>query len=198
MIAKYIRVSSIDQNTARQELSSKEAKQYTDKCSGSIPFAERPQASKLIKDIEQGKVTEVIVHSIDRLGRNQIDILQTIEYFKNTRTQLTVESLGISLFTSTMKESAAFGLITSIMATLAQMEREQIRERQLEGISVAKAKGTYKGRTIGTAETSSQLLSKHNDIVKCLQASMSVRETATITKKSKSTVQKISQLLRAI
>ena len=197
MIAKYIRVSTTDQNTGRQETTSTDVKQYVDKISGAVKFAERPQASKLIKDIEQGKIDEVIIHNIDRIGRNQLDILTTIEYLKAKRIQLTVESLGLQMFTPTMKVSAAFSLITSIMATMAEMEREQIRERQLEEIEIAKAKGVYKGRTIGTTETTEQLLNKHNDIVKCLTSKMSIRETSAITKKSKSTVQKISQLLRA-
>lgn len=82
MIAKYIRVSTTDQNTGRQETTSTDVKQYVDKISGAVKFAERPQASKLIKDIEQGKIDEVIIHNIDRIGRNQLDILTTIEYLK--------------------------------------------------------------------------------------------------------------------
>ena len=75
MIANYIRVSTLEQNTARQETN---GLTYTDKCSGSIPFAERKEAKKLLKN---EAITEVHVHSIDRLGRNTLDIMQTIQNF---------------------------------------------------------------------------------------------------------------------
>jgi len=72
----YIRVSALDQNVARQETA---LKSYIDKCSGAIAFANRPEAMKLLRDIDT--ITEVQVHSIDRLGRNTLDIMQTIQFF---------------------------------------------------------------------------------------------------------------------
>lgn len=196
MKAKYIRVSSQDQNTSRQENTSKEVKLFIDKISGSVPFINRPQGAKLIKEIEQGKVTEVSVHSLDRLGRNQIDILQTIELFKVHKCQLEIESLGLKLFTPTMKESSAFGLITSVMSSMAQMEREQILERQREGIEIAKAQGKYLGRKVGSSDNESKTLEKHQDIARCYQSKMSVRDIAKVTKKSTATVQKVIKILK--
>jgi len=70
MIVKYIRISTTEQNTDRQEKF--DGKVYIDKISGSTPFAERPQAKKLLSNKE---ITEVHVHSIDRLGRNTLDIM---------------------------------------------------------------------------------------------------------------------------
>jgi DNA invertase Pin-like site-specific DNA recombinase len=77
MIANYIRVSTTEQNTNRQENTITGATTFTDKISGSVPFAERKEGSKLMNPA--GDVSELHVHSIDRLGRNTIDILTTIK-----------------------------------------------------------------------------------------------------------------------
>ncbi len=198
MKAKYIRVSTTDQNTARQENTSNEVKIFIDKISGTVPFSQRPQGAKLLKEIEQGKVTEVTVHSLDRLGRNQLDILLTIETFKAHKCQLTIENLGISLLTPTKKESSAFNLIISVMSSMAEMEREQMIERQTEGIAIAKAQGKYKGRKIGSLEDYKKIIKKHQDIVKCYNAKMSVRDIANVTDKSTSTVQKVIKILKGL
>lgn len=193
MKAKYIRVSTTEQNTARQE--NKEVKMFIDKCSGAIPFNERPQASKLIKDIEKGNINFVEVHSIDRLGRNQMDVLNTIEWFKANKVNLKIDNLGIELFTIDAKINPAFQIITSVMATLSEMEREQIKERQKEGIAIAKAKGTYTGRKVGSVESKEETLFKHKDIVKYLNQKMSVREIAKLTSKSTATIQKVKKIM---
>ena len=73
MKAKYIRVSTKEQNTDRQ--TDFDGLTHIDLCSGSIPFKDRPEAKKLLSNKE---ITEVHVHSIDRLGRNTLDIMQTI------------------------------------------------------------------------------------------------------------------------
>ena len=84
---KYIRVSTEDQNTSRQEVNSKEfSKIYIDKTSGSIKFTERKEASKLLVDIEKGLVTEIHISSICRLGRSIIDILTMVEFFNQKET----------------------------------------------------------------------------------------------------------------
>tara|TARA_B110001450_G_C17649554_1_gene492673 strand:- start:1412 stop:1753 length:342 start_codon:yes stop_codon:yes gene_type:complete len=71
-----IRVSTKEQNTDRQN--NFKGQTYIDECSGSIAFIDRPEAKKLLSNKD---ITEVHVHSIDRLERNTLDIMQTIQYF---------------------------------------------------------------------------------------------------------------------
>jgi DNA invertase Pin-like site-specific DNA recombinase len=85
----YGRISTIGQNADIQK--NDDYKCYIDICSGSVPFKERKQAKKLIKLIEQGEVGVIRVKSIDRLGRNLVDIINTIEYFKSNDVQLYAE-----------------------------------------------------------------------------------------------------------
>lgn len=193
-VAKYIRVSTIEQNTERQE--DQNVKMYIDKISGSIPFAERPAGKKLIKDIESGNVDYLEVHSIDRLGRNLRDILKTIDFLKENNCNLKINNLGLEMLDSNNKTSLTFSLISSIFGTIAEMEREQIKERQKEGIAIAKVKGTYKGRAVGSVDSIDKLVSKHNDVVKCYKKKMSIRETALVTKKSPTTIAKVYKVLK--
>ena len=89
-IVKYARVSTTDQNPERQGNCD-----FLDKISGSVPFNERPEAKKLLQWVAVGRVKEVRVHSIDRLGRNTLDILQTIKYFTSMVVNVVSEKEGL-------------------------------------------------------------------------------------------------------
>ena len=102
MKVSYIRVSSIGQNPIRQ---TNDLKQFLDVCSGSIAFSKREGGSKLIKSIERGEVTEIHVHSIDRLGRNLSDILNTLTYFESKGVQLISTKESLTLLDSNGKIS---------------------------------------------------------------------------------------------
>jgi multidrug efflux pump subunit AcrB len=90
MRVKYIRVSTIEQNTDRQE--DFKGLTYKDKCSGSIAFKDRKEASKLLANND---VTEILVHSIDRLGRNTIDIMNTIQDFTDRGINVVSQKEGL-------------------------------------------------------------------------------------------------------
>lgn len=144
---RYIRVSTTGQNTARQEAKHHSDEQvFIDRISGAIPFKERPAAQELLKAIEELKMAQVSVSSIDRLGRDTIDILNTIKAFTDAGVNLHVDNLGLDSLTKDGKPNHVFSLITSVMANISEMERATLRERQEEGIKAAQARGTYKGR----------------------------------------------------
>lgn len=136
----YIRVSSESQNTQRQELALKEIgidKIFIEKVSGKD--TNRPQLQKMLEYIREDDV--LYVESISRLGRNLKDLLNIVEVLNN-------KSVGlISLKESHIDTTSPQGkLIFNIFATLAEFEREQNKQRQMEGIAIAKAEGKYKGR----------------------------------------------------
>lgn len=197
MKARYIRVSTGKQNTARQEQKiSTEEIVYIDIISGAKNFNERPEGRRLIKDIIEGKITSVVVSSIDRLGRNLVDILKTIDFLNLNRVNLKVDNLGIDSILNG-KENTAFKLIISVMGSVAEMEREAILERQKEGIMIAKLNGAYKGRLKGTKETNQEFLDKYKDVIKNLKKGNSIRDTAKICGISTGTVQKVNKQLNS-
>jgi DNA invertase Pin-like site-specific DNA recombinase len=192
--AKYIRVSTTEQNTLRQENTTH--KTYIDKCSGSIPFKERPNAIKLLNDISNKKIDTLIVHSIDRLGRNAFDIQTTLNTLSNLNINVYVENIGLYSMIEN-KPNSIFKMITDVLSNVAEMERTSLLERQKEGILIAKAKGTYKGRQLDTTETTQQFLSKYNqshlELIK--DENYSIRKLASITNLSNNTVIKIRKII---
>lgn len=197
MKARYNRIS-----TASQKLERQLAKQhpdetlYNDVVSGSVSFSEREQGSRLVNDIKSGEVRYIAVSSIDRLGRNLHDIINTLELLKEHEVVLRVDNLGIESMVNG-KKNPTFDLIISVMANVAVMERETLLERQREGIAIAKAKGVYKGRVRGSSESTDQFLSKYKGVVRLLNENISLRKTAKLSDVSLGTVQKVKKLMVA-
>ncbi|GAA5441664.1 recombinase family protein [Deinococcus caeni] len=135
----YIRISSTDQNTARQLDGIEVDKTFTDKISGKN--TDRPQLNALLDYVREGDT--VLVHSMDRLARNLDDLRQLVQSLtaKGVNVQFTKENL-----TFTGEDSPMATLLLSVMGAFAEFERAIIRERQREGIEAAKKKGVYKGR----------------------------------------------------
>ena len=191
MKAKYIRVSTIGQNTDRQEGVNFNGLTYIDKCSGSIAFKDRTEAKKLLAN---ENIKEVYVHSIDRLGRNTLDIMQTIQDFTSNGINVISEKEGLQTLING-KENPIAKLMIGILGTLAEFELSRIKERQMEGIANAKAKGNYLGRTKGSAEDITTFISKKSTqaILKYLKQNESIRRTAKLSGASVGKVQKVKQ-----
>lgn len=135
----YVRVSSEGQNTERQLDGIELDKVFTDRCSGKD--TSRPQLQLMLDYIREGDT--LYVHSMDRLARNTVDLLQMVERLTNDGVTIifTKQALTFSGETSPMNE-----FMLTMLGAMAQFERALIRERQAEGIAIAKAKGVYKGR----------------------------------------------------
>ena len=146
MKAVYIRISTPDQKIERQLKSDESIIPYIDICSGVIPFEDRPEAKKLMLN---KKITSIEVKEVSRLGRNLRDILQTIDYFTSKNVDIYIENQGLHTLVNG-KINPTAQMIIAILGTISQMERDLLRERTKEGIAIAKAKGSYKGRKRNT------------------------------------------------
>jgi DNA invertase Pin-like site-specific DNA recombinase len=135
----YIRVSTVDQNTERQLEGVELDRTFTDKASGKD--TERPQLEAALKYVREGDT--LVVHSMDRLARNLDDLRRLVRQMtdKGVKVQFVKEGL-----TFTGENNPLSILMLSIIGAVAEFERALIRERQREGIALAKAKGVYKGR----------------------------------------------------
>lgn len=143
MVRYYVRVSTMEQKIDRQLLAySKADFQYIDKMSGKSK--ERPELQRLLDDLQEGDV--VVVKSLDRLSRSTKDMLELVETIKAKKSTLRILDMEID----TSKAQGEFFL--TILAAIAQLERQTIRERTLEGVAIAKAAGKYKGRKKGSIE----------------------------------------------
>ena len=135
----YIRVSSLDQNTERQLDGLKLDKVFTDKASGKD--TKRPQLKAALEYLRDGD--KLIVHSLDRLARNLVDLKNIVSEL--TARDVTIEFVKERLVFSN-EDNAMSNLLLSVMGAFAEFERSLIRERQREGIELAKKAGVYKGR----------------------------------------------------
>lgn len=135
----YVRVSSFEQNPERQLEQVEVSKLFTDKASGRD--TQRPQLEAMLDFVREGDT--VVVHSMDRLARNLDDLRQLVQ--KLTRRGVRIEFIKENL-TFTGEDSPMANLMLSVMGAFAEFERALIRERQREGIALAKQRGAYRGR----------------------------------------------------
>jgi DNA invertase Pin-like site-specific DNA recombinase len=135
----YIRVSTVGQNTDRQLDGIDLDKKFTDKVSGKD--TNRPQLQAALEYLRDGDV--LCVHSMDRLARNLDDLRKIV--LGLTARGVVVEFLKEHL-TFTSDGDAMAQLLLSVMGAFAEFERALIKERQREGIELAKKRGVYKGR----------------------------------------------------
>lgn len=148
MIVKYLRVSTGKQSIDRQEmqldkLGIKFDKEYIDKITGKTK--ERPQLNKMLVEAKEGDT--VYCESISRLGRSLKDLIDIIEQLVNKNVRVIVVKEGIDTNSSTYK------LLLAVFGGVAEMERETIQERVIQGVEKCKANGETKtGRWFGREE----------------------------------------------
>lgn len=135
----YIRVSTEEQNTARQEVLLRELgvdEVFIDKASGKN--ADRPELTRMMNYVRRGDT--VIVESISRFARNTRDLLDLVERLTEKQVEFVSRKEAIDTTTPTGK------FMLTVFGAVAELEREYILQRQREGIAIAKDNGVYKGR----------------------------------------------------
>lgn len=148
----YVRVSTAEQNEGRQlakmeEQGIERARVFVDKASGKS--LDRPAWNALAKCVKPGD--SIVIDSLDRLGRNYDEV--TAEWRRLTREEgVDVRALDLDFMDSrAFRQMGEVGklledMVLNLLAWVAQTEREKIRQRQAEGIALAKAAGKYTGR----------------------------------------------------
>jgi DNA invertase Pin-like site-specific DNA recombinase len=135
----YIRISTADQNTARQEALMEELgvdQVFIDRVSGKN--TDRPELKRMMAFVRQGDM--VIVESISRFARNTRDLLELVEQLTTKEVEFVSKKEAIDTTTPSGK------FMLTIFGAVAELEREYILQRQREGIAIAKKRGVYKGR----------------------------------------------------
>lgn len=154
----YGRVSTAEQTTENQRKELEDMGQellpqrwFSDTISGKVPAKERPQFSKLLERMEQGDL--LLVSKLDRLGRDMIDVLQTLKTLEERSIRVKVKALGDVDLTS-----AAGKVTVRVLAAVAEMERDLLVERTQAGLARAKAEGKQLGRPSKTSEQDRQTI----------------------------------------
>ena len=150
MIVGYARVSSLDQNLERQLENLKTfgvEKIFTEKQSGKS-VENRPILQEALNFVRIGD--RFVVESIDRLGRNYDEVINTVNYLKDKEIQLMITSLPMmnEVIGNPLLDKFMKSLIIQILAMVSEQERNESKRRQEQGIKIAKEKGVYKGRPL--------------------------------------------------
>ena len=185
----YSRVSTEEQNEERQLQDLKNFDYiFTDKCSGSIEFFKEL--------VSGGKLTHLEIHSIDRLGRNTIDVLNIWQELTSLGIKVVCRNPNLTNFKSDGSQDEVSEMIISILSTMAKFERNMILQRQREGIEVAKKKGLYRGRKVGTIETRKKFIKKDRNqkILQYLNRGYRYNEISKIIGCSYSTINKVKSI----
>jgi DNA invertase Pin-like site-specific DNA recombinase len=180
MRIKYNRTSTLLQDGKRFELD-KDLYDLTlfDKgVSGSVPFSERKNGKKIIDLVLEGKVNEIVVEEISRVGRHTHDCLNTLKFFEDNNVNVVIRGMGNLQSMINGEKNPIWNLITSVMSSLYEMERDNIKERTMNGREVYKLKGGVLGRKYGSVEDRNTFLQKEKtqQIMKLLKMGKSVRD----------------------
>ncbi len=160
----YIRVSTAEQNTLRQEVLMETLKVdevFIDKISGKN--ADRPELRRMLEFVRKGDT--LIVESISRFARNTKDLLELIELLSNK------EVIFVSMKENIDTNTPAGRFMLTIFGAIAELEREYILQRQREGIEIAKSQGRYTGRKpIDPPNLSSVMAKYHSGAITATKA----------------------------
>ena len=202
MKVKYNRTSTIQQEGKRFDLDKNEydLTLFDKGVSGKIPFSERIEGNKLTQLVNEGKVSEVVVEELSRLGRNTIDTLTTLKFFEDNGVNVIVKIMGNLQSMVNGKKNPIWNLITSVMSSLYELERENILERTEMGRKMYVMNGGKLGRKVGTTENRSDFLKKEKTqkIVSLLEKGKSVRDISGRLGVSTKTVVKVRKYVESV
>jgi DNA invertase Pin-like site-specific DNA recombinase len=180
MRVKYNRTSTINQEGERFKLDKDnyDLVLFDRGVSGKVPFNEREKGIQLTELIIKGKVTELVVEDLSRLGRNTIDVLSTLHWLEEKGVNVVVRGMGNLQSQVNGKKNPIWNLITSVMSSLYELEREQILERTEMGRKMYVINGGKLGRKTGSNENIQTFLSKpkSKQITSLLEKGKSVRD----------------------
>ena len=163
--------------------------------SGNAKDADRHDLGRLRVLAAERKIQKVMVHEVSRLARRNSTAHHFLEEMESLKVSLYWHAQGIETLLSNGKRNPAASIMFSLLAEMARSERETLVERINSGLAKARREGKKLGRPEGTRLSPKQLLANHKDVVKHLRAGQSIRNTAKITGKGASTVQRVKSAI---
>lgn len=197
MKVKYNRVSTIGQTGGRFSVDNEKYDLVLlDKVSGTVPFMEREKGKDIVELVEEGKITDLVVEELSRLGRHVGDVHSTLQWLDSKGVNVTVRNMGNLQSRPNGEKNKFFDFVTSMLNSLYSMELENIKERTMAGRMAYIQAGGKLGRPSGSTESERQFLNKKKsiEILKYLKKKRTIREISSITKASNKTIIKTRRL----
>jgi DNA invertase Pin-like site-specific DNA recombinase len=203
-VVAYIRVSSKTQDYTRQKTNLQNiadergwnlVRVFSEKVSGTIKTDDRKEFKSMITYLKEKSISLCMVSEISRVGRRVLDVLNSIDLLHQNGISLYVQQFNMSSLENG-KENPMVKMLIQMLAMGSEMENNMRKERQLQGIQLAKMKGKYQGRVSGSTASKEKLMVKYKDVVDLVKSSdLSLRRIASITKRSINTVAKVRDLV---
>ncbi len=199
MKVKYNRTSTLNQTGERYKLDEDryDLTLFDKGVSGKVPFKEREKGRVLVELIEKGEVETIVVEELSRLGRNTVDVLTTLQWLEEMGVNVVVRGMGNLQSHVDGKKNSIWNLITSVMSSLYELEREQIKERTEMGRKMYVINGGKLGRRTGSNENIQSFLQKPKvkQIQSLMEKGKSVRDICGRLEVSPTTVVKVKKSL---
>lgn len=205
-VAILVRVSTSKQETDRQvsdllAYADRKGFQVVEICketiSGRADESERAGLQRIEELAAAGRVKKVLVHEVSRLARRNSIVHRFVESLEEKGVSLYWHAQGIETLLESGKRNPAASIMLALLAEMARNEVETLATRIRSGLDEARRKGRKLGRPQGSGLAHEEFMAKHRDIVRQLKAGQSVRNTAKITGKGGSTVQRVKAFLAA-
>lgn len=199
MVIKYNRTSTINQKGERFKLDKDEYDLTINDfgVSGKIPFNRRDGGTKLIELVKEGKVSKIIFEDLSRCGRTLKDSINTLDYFFENGVVIKVRNIGIESHTPNGEKNPMWNIVTSILSSVYEMERERILEITEMGRKQYVLNGGKLGRKVGSEESEMVFLRKPQtkSIMKFLKMGKTNRDIISRLNCSPKTITKIRKLV---
>jgi DNA invertase Pin-like site-specific DNA recombinase len=170
-------------------------KVFEEKISGITKNEERPILMDMITFIQKNNIDKVLCWELSRIGRNTVQVLQTIELLNQKKISLFIKNYNLETLDDNKEVLPLSQFMIQILSSVNQMERLQIRQRIKSGYDNYRKCGGTVGRKKGFKKSNDDLLKQHSDVIKYLKQGQSVRNTMKLTDKSSGTIQKVKRLL---
>ena len=168
---------------------------FAEKISGAKKNQDRQELMKMIDYVNSNQIEKVLVTELSRLGRDTLQVLQTIEVLNQNKISLYIQNYNIETLTPEKEINPMSQFLITILAEVARMERKTIRERVVSGYDNYRNGGGRVGRKVGYTKSDEVMKNQYIEEMKLLKKGYSLRNVYKITGTSLNTLQKIKKLI---
>ena len=168
---------------------------FAEKVSGATKNFDRPELMKMVEFVKQNNIDKVLVTELSRLGRDPLQILQTIEILNQHKISLYIQNYNIETLTEAKEINPMSQFLVTILAEISRMERTAIATRLASGYRNYRAKKGVVGRKHGYRKPKSEIIEQYDEEIKMIKKGYSYQHITQITSTNKNTLTKLRKII---
>lgn len=166
---------------------------FAEKVSGAKKNHERPELMKMVEFVNHNDIDKILVTELSRLGRDPLQILQTIEILNQNKISLFIQNYNIETLTPEKEVNPMSQFLITILAEIARMERRSIENRLSSGYQNFRQNGGVVGRKKGYRKSNEEMRNQYDEEIKMLKKGYSYQHISQITSTNKNTLTKLKK-----